>query len=175
MLAWAIDRRPEDDVEGLKKEVVIVPAWPGNRDAGRHYLISEMPAARAEKWAWRMFIALKGSGSEIPESVQRMGMVGVAFAGLNAFLRADVSFEKLEPLLDEMMTCVKIVRVPSARDKETGDIVATDIVTDDDIREVQTRGWLRAEVIRLHTNFSLAEALSKIMQMSPTFPDSSIT
>ena len=153
---------------GLKKEIVVVPAWPGNRDAGRHFLISEMPAARAEKWAWRMFIALKGSGSEIPMEAARLGMVGVAVAGFNAFLRADVKPEQIEPLLDEMMTCVQVIRDPKAKDKTTGGPVVTAIVGDDDNREVQTIGWLRAEVLRLHTGFMLVETILKWISETKT-------
>jgi hypothetical protein len=141
-----------------KSELVTVPLE--GRDLGKVYQITEMSAVQAEKWALRLLIALKGSGSEIPELSQRLGMIGIAFAGVNAFLRAEVRLDLLEPLLDEMMTCVKIVRDPNARDKLTGGAVATAIASDDDIAEPRTRLWLRGEILRVHTDFSLAEALS---------------
>lgn len=160
---------------GLKKEIVVVPSWEGSRDGGKHFLISEMPAAAAEKWAFRMFIALKGSGSEIPESAQRLGMVGVMFAGFNTFLRADVDPDAIEPLLDQMMTCVKFIRDPRATDKTTGDPIATDLVSDDDILDVKTRMWLRSEVLRVHTGFMLVEAVLKWISDSKTPEGSSTT
>lgn len=149
-----------------KVEIVIVPAWDGNRDAGKHFQIREMAAAVAEKWAWRLFIALKGSGSEIPESAQRLGMVGVAFAGFNTILRAQINPDELEPLLDQMMTCVRLIRDPGARDKTTNEPIASEIVSDDDIEEVQTIGWLRAEVLRVHTGFMLVAAIQKWLEDS---------
>lgn len=140
------------------------------RDLGKTFLLTEMPAAAAEKWALRMFVALKGSGdgNAIAESVVRLGMVGVALQGLNVFLRADIDPKVLEPLLDEMLTCIKIIRDPQRPD------VVTAMRADIDIEEVPTLLWLRSEVIRLHTNFSPAEALFTLMSLA-TQPASSTT
>lgn len=150
-----------------KSEIVTVPKWEANRDAGKTFLITEMPAMRAEKWAMRAFLLLKGSGERIPSNVEGLGMVGVAIIGLNVFLQGQIKSEDLEPLMDEMFTCVQIIRDP--RHPE----VATALVSDDDIEEVQTRLWLRSEVIRIHTGFSPAESLLKLIsaiqtQTSPT-------
>lgn len=130
-----------------------VALGPANRDNGKVYVLTEMSAAAAERWGMRMFLALKGSGTEVSEASQRLGMVGVAFAGINAFLRAPVDFADLEPLLDEMMACVKIVR-----DEHYPDL-ATDLASPDDVEDVQTRLWLRSEVLKLHTDFSAADVL----------------
>lgn len=143
-----------------KVETVVVPAW-GTRDDGRVFTITEMPAAQAEKWAWRMFVALKGTSGEVSKELAQLGMVGVAIAGLNAFLQAPVAFGEIEPLLDEMFTCVRIVRDPNHPDKATP-------LIDGDIEEVQTRGWLRSEVLRVHTGFSIAEAISTWRASAPT-------
>ena len=140
-----------------KREVVTVPASWGGRDANKNFVVTEMPATRAEKWAWRLMIAVKGTTAEVPQEVAALGMVGVAIRGLNAFLASDVDFAKLEPLLDEMMTCVTVVR-----DLQHPD-VATPIVSDDDVEEVRTVAWLRSEVLRVHTGFSAAEAFSRIV------------
>lgn len=141
----------------LKSVTVQVPAEWGGRDKNKHFLITEMPATQAEKWGWRALLLLRGSGERMPDNVQGLGMVGVAVLGINVFLRGEMSFTNLEPLLDEMMVCVRIVRDP--RHPE----VATDIVPDIDIEEVQTRLWLRSEVLKLHTGFSPADALSKLL------------
>lgn len=157
-----------------KRETVVVPAWPGNRDAGKTFVITEMPAAQAEKWALRAFLALKGSEERIPDGIQGLGMVGVAIIGLNVFLQADIDFSKIEPLLDEMMTCVQIVRDPGAADHASGLPVATSLVSPDDIEEVATRAWLRSEVLRVHTGFSPADALSALVSaISSKAPETS--
>ena len=142
----------------LKSVTVQVPAEWGGRDANKNFLITEMPATQAETWGWRALLLLRGSGERMPDNVQGLGMVGVAVLGINVFLRGEMSFTNLEPLLDEMMTCVKIVRDPRHPN------VATDIVADIDIEEVQTRLWLRSEVLKLHTGFSPADALSKLLE-----------
>lgn len=139
-----------------KQEHVVVPSEWGGRDAGKMFLIEEMDAARAEKWALRLYLAVKGTTAEIPPEVERLGMVGVAIRGLNAFFAAPVKFEELEPLLDEMFTCVRMVRDPNRAD------VATALMPSD-VEEVRTRAWLRSEVLRVHTNFSFSDALWRLM------------
>jgi hypothetical protein len=149
-----------------KSEIVAVPTWEGNRDsaAGKQFLITEWPAERAEKWGWRMLILLKGSSGRIPDSVVSMGMVGVALVGLNTFLQADIDPDRLEPLLDQLFECVRIIRDPRFPD------IATPIASPDDIEEVKTRLWLKSEVIRVHTNFSIVEALSKLLAAINSLP-----
>lgn len=142
-----------------KREIVQVPAGFG-RDAGKQFQITEMSAARAEKWAVRFIIALKGTTAAIPPELETLGMVGVAIRGINSFLAADVDFAKLEPLLDEMFECVQIVRDPAVRDRSSGEPIATPLVSPDDVEEIGTRAWLRSEVLRVHTNFSLHAFLS---------------
>ena len=147
-----------------KRETVTVPNWSGNRDAGKKFLITEMPAADAEKWALRALLLIKGSGERIPNGVAGLGMVGVAIIGLNVFLQGSINPADMDPLMDQMMTCVAMIRDPNSIDKLTGEPVSTPIVSPDDIEEVQTRLWLRSEVLRVHTGFSPAEALSRLLQ-----------
>ena len=147
-----------------KSEIVAVPEW-GGRDEGKLFKITEWDAFRAEKWAWRMGLALKGTNGELPDTIARLGMVGIAVRTINAILSADVDPAKLMPLLDEMMTCVKIVRDPSVRDPATGQPLAVDLVGQDDIEEIRTVGWLRSEVLRIHTNFSATAALSALISV----------
>jgi hypothetical protein len=155
-----------------KSEIVVGTI---GRDATKHFLITEAPAMKAEKWAWRLFIAVKGTSGEVPAASAAFGMVEVARRGINAFLASDVSFEKLEPLLDELFDCVRLVRDISVIDQMTGKPVATPIVGEDDIAEPATIAWLRSEVLRVHTNFSLvASALSWIASLtSPKPPEDS--
>lgn len=148
-----------------KKETVVVPTQWGGRDAEKAFLITEKSAVDAEKWAWRLFIACKGSAgiAPIPDELAKFGMLGVAIRGLNAFLAAPIHFEDVEPLLDELLTCVQIIR-----DRQHPE-VATPIMPDD-IDEVRTVSWLRSEVLRVHTGFSCVDALSSLLALASTAP-----
>lgn len=152
---------------GRKTEYVTVPGW-GLRDAGKVFKITEMDAARAEKWAYRMIFAVKGTTAQIPESLAGLGMVAIAVRGINSVLASDTDWLKLEPLLDEMFSCISIVRDPKARDASTGQPVESPIVSIDDIEDVITRGWLRSEVLRVHTNFSFIDGVLKWLSTMST-------
>lgn len=144
-----------------KSEIVTVPKeWVGNRDsaAARMYRVTEMPCPAAEKWAVRALLLLRGSGERIPENLGGIGWEAIGILGINVFLQGSIKPDELEPLMDQLMTCVQIVRDPKHPD------VATDLVSDDDVEEVQTRLWLKSEVIRLHTGFSPADILSRLMR-----------
>lgn len=141
-----------------RTETVIVPEW-GRRDRGKTFKITEWSAAQAEWWGERMFLCLKGNDGFLPPNVAQLGMVGVSIAGINAFLKSDPNPAALRELLDEMLECVSVVRDPKHPD------TATPISSDDDIEEVQTRLWLRSEVLRVHTDFSVADALSNLASL----------
>lgn len=146
-----------------KSEIVTVPSWAGSRDAGKNFRITEMPAAQAEKWAMRALLALNQSKASIPMEMRGIGMEGLFLLGINVFLQGDIKPEVLEPLMDEMFGCVKMVRDMRSTDKLTGEPVATEVGADD-IEEVRTRLWLRSEVLRVHVNFSPADALFSLIQ-----------
>lgn len=143
---------------GRKKEVVVATY---GRDAGRQYLITETDAVSAEKWGWKLAIAVKGTSVQIPEALAPYGMTAVAIRGINSFLAApDVDFAKLEPLLDELLACVQIVRDPKIADPVHSSVPLATPMLPGDIQEVPTVTWLRSEVIRVHTNFSFIDAVT---------------
>lgn len=148
-----------------RKELVvsIPPGYGRDSDAGRVFKLTEWPAARAEKWAYRLFLAMKGTSAHVDEWVARTGYVGVFVRGLNSFLAADVKFDILEPLLDEMFSCVQVIRDPRRPD------IATPLLPDD-IEEIRSRAWLRAEVLSLHAGFSVADAMSAFFDLLRTPP-----
>lgn len=125
-----------------------------NRDHGKRFLLTEMPAHRAERWATRAFFALGRAGIELPAGLEEVGWAGLAVLGLRAMARLD--FEDAEPLLDEMMTCVEIVPDPERFPQIHRPLV------EDDVEEVSTRMVLRSEVFELHTGFSVAGAFSTL-------------
>lgn len=130
-----------------------------NRDAGKCFLITEMDAVRAEKWAARALLAITAAGVDIPPDVIKMGAGAVVAAGFRALLT--MSFIDAEPLLDEMMTCIAVVPDPRRLD-----VVRP--LDADDIDEVQTLLLLRSEVIEIHTGFSVAAFLSTLGKAAPT-------
>lgn len=153
---------------GRKTEIVKAGPWGRGRDDGKVFLITEWPAARAEKWALKTFLAYNRGGGELPlDRVAGMGMEGIFALGVQTFLRGQMQSTEVIPILDELLDCVKIIRDPSKRGAD-GQVIATDIVSDDDIAEIQTRLWLRSEVLRVHTNFSVADAVSSLIQLIMT-------
>lgn len=115
-----------------------------NRDQGKVFFITEMPASQSEKWAFRAIAALAKSGVELPDDVQTMGMAAIAAMGFQAL--AGINFADAEPLLDEMMACVEIVPEPS-KAQVRRPLIETDA------EEVLTRLRLRRAVFELHTGF----------------------
>lgn len=129
------------------RKTVDVAITEDGRDKGKVFLLTEMSAMKAEKWAARALLIAAQSGADIGNV--RAGMAGIAIMGISTVLGA--KFADVEPLLDEMLTCVQI--------KEP---VITRALTTDDIEEVATIVKLRAEVLTLHLGFSIAEGLSSL-------------
>ena len=156
-------------------KTMVVRAVHGRDGAAKKlYQITEWPAARAEQWGIRALMAYNRGGGHLPvDQAFGRGMEGIVYLGIDTFLRGQMRAEEVQPILDELLECVKIVRDPSARDKQTNKPVATDIVADSDIQEVATRMWLRSEVLFLHTGFSVGDALSELTSAitSKTSPD----
>lgn len=147
-----------------KTKTLRIPADPPSRDAGKTFLITEMPAAHCEKWAMRALMAVANSGLDIPPDVMRMGMGALVAVGFKGLLT--MAFAEAEPLLDEMMACVEFVPDP-----KNPSVVRP--VDDEDIEEVKTRLLLRSEVFELHTDFSPAAFLSKLGTAANKTPDTS--
>ena len=151
------------------RKTAIVRIDDENRDKGKVFLLTEMPASQAEKWAERALLALMRSGIDVPDDLSKQGMAGIVSVGLRLF--GGVSFQEMGPLLDELMACVQITPDP-----HHPEIVRR--LIEEDIEEVATRIKLKAEVYKLHTNFSLADVLSTLglvtmsadSQSTPTLP-----
>ena len=125
------------------------------RDEGKQFVITEMGAAKAENWAMRALLALMSSGIDVPEGFEQNGMAGIAELGLRAVAR--LKWDVAEPLMAEMMECVRFMPTPSKPH------IVRDVMGDD-IEEVLTRFKLRMAVLELHTNFSMAAEKSKAVE-----------
>ena len=130
------------------------------RDAGKTYIIREMPATQGERWALRAFLALANSGLEIPDDTVAAGLPGLLSLGLRAVFK--LKFEDAEPLLNEMMGCVKIQPDPANK-------ALVRALVEEDIEEIGTRLALRKAVIELHSApfLDAAPSSSPVVAASP--------
>lgn len=137
-------------------EVVITEE---GRDKGKHFVLTEMPASQAEKWAARVFLALTRANVEIPDDVAAAGMAGIAVLGLK--MLGGANWHDVEPLMDEMFRCVQYRPDPAKQPNFVRPPM------EEDIEEVKTRYKLRLEVLSLHVGFSIADAVSKAAPADP--------
>lgn len=134
----------------MARKTITVEITREDRDQGKRFLITELPATKAEKWAARALNALLASGIQISDSAAAAGMRGLAASmaqGLSGF--SGMPWNLVEPLLDEMMECVQIL--PNANNPA----IMRPLI-EQDIEEVMTRLTLRNAWLELHIGFSFA-------------------
>ncbi|WKS98302.1 phage tail assembly chaperone [Gallibacterium anatis] len=124
----------------LKTKEILIES---GRDKGTKFIIEEMPIAKADKWAMKLFLALSGAGFDT--SSLNNGMVSVA--GLTVAVLKNLPEEKVIALADELLECVKIV-------PDGGQPRALNL-NFNDIQDVTTLFKLRMEVLKLHIGFLL--------------------
>jgi hypothetical protein len=100
-----------------------------------------------------VLFAIGRSGVDLGEDIMKGGMAAIAVVGLKGLFA--MKWEDAEPLLEEMFQCAKIKPDPLAHPE-----VTRAIYTDDDVEEIATRLMLRSAILELHTDFSVAAALS---------------
>lgn len=127
------------------KEIVIEKG----RDAGTKFVITEMPIAKADKWAMRVLLALAGSGINVPNPQD--GMMAVASIAMGAF--RNIPEEKFIPLADELLDCVEIVPKGGQPRKLNLEF--------NDVKDLTTLFLLRKEALMLHLDF-LPQGISQI-------------
>jgi hypothetical protein len=142
----------------------IVEITAEGRDKGKHFLIVELSAMHAEKWATRAFLAMSRAGIEIPDEALSAGMAGLIGIGVAGLVK--LPFEEAEPLLDEMLGCISVVvegqRDPISGRPDSRALRHGDNFNDGDIEEISTLLTLRMEVAELHVGFSIPAALSML-------------
>jgi hypothetical protein len=141
----------------MARKTKVVTIDTEGRDKGRSFLLTEMPASAAEEWGLYAVLALSRAGFEVTSEMRRAGMMAIAVVGglnaLNRLAPADAKY-----LMDRLMACVKAM--PSSG--------VTRELVEDDIDEVLTRLYLKAEVFELHTGFKVADAILK--SVASAFP-----
>jgi len=129
-----------------------------SRDFGKSFLITEMPALQAERWA-RHGLAAFVRGADMPDDLENAGMAAWASLAIRAI--GNMPEEAADRMWDQLLACVKIKvdAMPAGRplilDQEDGN----------DIEEPTTIAKLRMEAFDLHTGFltTAAPYLGQIM------------
>lgn len=111
------------------------------RDKGTTFLITEMPIAKADRWAMRALLAMAAGGITVPSANE--GMLGIARVALSAL--KSLPEDKAIPLADELLECVQII--------PEGGIPRQMDISMNDVRDFSTLWRLRKEVLELHIDF----------------------
>lgn len=136
----------------LKTRVVTIPVLAEgareNRDAGKSFLLTEMPALKAERWARHAIAACSRNDLNITGELAKLGMLGFYLVGFQALAGGDI--EQVDALMDQMLPCIQVVEEKITRP----------LGGDGDIWEVTTLHRLRKELVELHMGFTFAEVAS---------------
>ena len=86
------------------------------RDKGKTFKVREMPASRLEKWSARALLALFAGNVPVDVARQATGSNAVALASSLVAGLGTLRWEDVEPLYDELLTCVFRVPDPARPD-----------------------------------------------------------
>jgi hypothetical protein len=140
---------------------------PGERDNGKTFIVTEMPADIGERWAAQYIHLCIQAGATFPAGATDVGMAGLAASGLNF---ADVAMMRAlqDPSLDSLWDYIEYQHDPRHPPQK---ILAGE---NSQIEEIRTRSRLRQEFRDLHLNFSQGSSGSS-SESSPPSPASSNT
>jgi hypothetical protein len=128
----------------MARKVIDYTVTAEGRDKGKMFRITEMSASQAERWGLRSMNAMSKAMGGFPDQLIEAGLAGLTAVGVSAFARAH--WDEIEPLMNEMFTCIQIIPDPGKPNFARA-------LIEDDIEEVATRLKLREEVLGLHLNF----------------------
>ena len=129
-----------------RKEITYTVSDEG-RDKGKKFLITEMSARKAEEFALRAFSSAVACGIKNDKTDPSQGMLALAKIGYA--LIVTMPYEYSQPLLDQLMSCVKIQEQHITRD-----------VLEVDVEEVATYLKLKKAAYDLHVSFFTDGGLS---------------
>jgi hypothetical protein len=137
-----------------KQNTIIIDT--DNRDKGKTYLIKEMDAFSADKWAFKALSAINMSNVDLSffgglDSLTKSGMQGVfevskVLGGVINLLQS-IDEEKLDTIIDDLHYCCYFIPTPGAPPRPIMDKI------DGDIEEVSTLFKLKVEALVLHLDF----------------------
>lgn len=131
------------------------------RDFGKVFVLTEMLASKAERWATRAIFAIMNNNIELPalpaDFEKNASMAILMEMGIKAL--GSLKFEDAEPLLKEMLDCVQTMPDPSKPH-------ILRALFEEDTEEVMTRIKLRKAVWSLHSDFFEAVAPSILQEQA---------
>jgi hypothetical protein len=133
-----------------KRKTALVTIDADNRDRDKRFLITEMPAMRAERWFRQLVAKLAREGIKMPAEIATAGMAALPSFPLLTYL----SWIDDEVLVGEVMACVQCHPPGSPLPRA---------VRETDTEEIATLIQLKMEVVALHVGFSLAVVLWSVM------------
>ena len=121
------------------------------RDQGKVFILTEPSSFDSERLAGRFWLMMARAGAKVPPELRKAGMAGVAtmLQGDFADMLPYLSWDELEPLLNELMECA---RYRHAAGHPLQKIVEGESCP---VEEIATRFQLKMEVFELITGFSL--------------------
>ena len=129
-----------------KRKRVLVRMDAENRDRGKAFLITEMPATQAERWFRKVLARLARLGVSPPAMADMIGAAAIAsFNPIQLFAWLDD-----EDLIREVMSCVQ---------RQEDGAPMPRFLDETDAEEVLTLLRLKLEVFALHVGFSTAVVL----------------
>lgn len=135
-----------------------LPQVEKDRDSGKVFILTEMPARKAHSWATRALFGMMNAGVEVPDNIKDAGFAALAAMGINALSKIPVSVG--QPLLEELFDCVAY--------QPGQDPNITRPLIDDDVEEAATLFKLQKSVLELHINFFIPDKL--LTSASPETP-----
>lgn len=144
----------------MARRTATITVTQAGRDQGKVFLITEMSAVAAERWAVRCFLALAKSGAEVPPEIEQAGFAGLASLGAGNIavmllkMIGGLDHATAIQLLDDLMSCVQAIPEPSKPQ-------VVRALVEDDTEEIATRFLLRQEAFKVHVDFSVVASLLK--------------
>jgi hypothetical protein len=134
----------------MGREVKIAQVHAKNRDNGKRFFITEMPAKQLARWQCRAVLAIGHAGNNVPRDWMEQGIPGLLEFGLNCLMTG--AFVEAEPLLEELLACCQMMPDPT-----NPAFVRPGGVVEGDIEEASTYHWLYKETLEHHLGFSIIE------------------
>ncbi|MEG2172376.1 MAG: hypothetical protein RRY29_03850 [Desulfovibrionaceae bacterium] len=138
-----------------RKEITVTFNDDGNKLTFR---IVQMPATKLESWLIRAGLVLANSGAKFPEGagLQAAGM-HLASQGMSALGGVNIDYEKVKPLLDDLLHCCHRVLDGSVEQH------VTESTVDGYITDVRNLFKLRVEALKLNLDFFDIGGLSALL------------
>jgi len=128
----------------MARKVIEYVVSDDNRDKGKTFVVTEMPASKGEMWAIRVMLAISGLdiGNDSGDKIINSGMSGLSGVDVRTLGRIDIDI--LTPILEEMFQHIEI-QIPD------GSMCRR--LIENDIEEITTRLQLRKVFWELHLDF----------------------